>query len=203
MNGTLEAMIEKLERFITPKLSGDEHKRKEDSGEFTYIGLRPSEFIEQLEQFRQIHFQKISSGQRLKFVDVGCGIGSKLILAHNSWLSLVGIEIEPSYVEVARKLVPFADIRCQDAMSVDYGEFDVVYFYCPFRDLKKQAALEAHIVNTAKSGAYILANASVDLGLPSAYNKKNDPVKFNRMSELQSPLVDIWNYGYTNIWRKK
>lgn len=195
MNRQLEKMIEKYERFITPQLVGEEYKRKQNSGEFPYISLRPQDFIEQY----MLVMGKVINGsygtsRRVKFVDVGCGIGSKLILANDLSLGvdLVGIEIETSYAEVARKLVPSADIRCQDAMTVDYSEFDVIYFYCPFRDLKKERALEEHIVNTAKSGAYILANAGVSL-LPY-------PV------HLYSSLEYVWDNNvncWSSIWRKK
>lgn len=105
------------------------------------------------------------------FIDVGCGIGSKVVLANALSFRAHGIEITRRYVTIARKVVAKGQMGCVythginepqiiqgNAFKHNYKPYDVIYFYCPMVDWQKQRVLEEHIVKTAKSGAYIIAN---------------------------------------------
>ena len=151
--------------------------RVRKSGEFAYIPLNLAAFEAQIQQVRGF----ISVGKGLKdgyddphpdfsFIDVGCGIGSKVFLAREfvGYRGRAdGIERHKPYVRVARRLLKYSGcssgsndgkIICGNAITADFSKWDVIYFYCPIADVAKQQQLEKRIITTAKPGAYILAN---------------------------------------------
>ena len=146
-----------LDNALTPELNKKQSTKKTNKGEYPYIALPLSRFEEQM--------NAIPSNEGFlgrTFVDVGCGIGTKLLIASRCGYGykVVGIECCKPYVDVARKLVSEATIMHRDALYVDYAPFDVIYFYRPLRDSKVQRKLERRILNTAKVGAYIIANGA-------------------------------------------
>lgn len=160
----LEYLIHTLEDTLADDDRSAKNKRCE-SGEYNYIPLPPYAFVQQLEAV-STYFKDTTP----LFVDVGCGIGSKLILAANilrcDGRQVFGIEIDRRYVEVARKLMlndwnlrkDFPTIIQGDALKQDYSEYDIIYFYCPLSDPRKQMKLEQLILTTSKVGTFIIAN---------------------------------------------
>lgn len=157
-----ETMLQVLPTEVTEK--------KRAVGEFDYIPFNNDMFLEQLDATKSMIYGGRERPQaRLHFVDVGCGVGSKVILAQDYFSRCSGIEITPTYAEVATTLLA-ACMRSRytgavqggiiegDARTIDYRLFDVIYFYCPMADSDKQFVLEEQIVKTAKVGAYIIAN---------------------------------------------
>lgn len=146
-----------------------ETKRK--AGQYEYIPLPENQFLDQLHKVKLLLRKKVPT-----FIDVGCGIGSKVFLAQGVLGSCCcGIEITKSYVKVAReltkqtsqeyhfgKVVPELDdeqrIIHGDALAHSYAPYNVIYFFCPLTDHLLQRELEERIVATAKRGAFILAN---------------------------------------------
>lgn len=105
------------------------------------------------------------------FLDVGCGIGNVMSLAKYYGFSPFGIEFDPKLV--SRALFPkLSTINPQkqscgiyeiDALKFEhYGEFDVIYFYCPIKDSELESQLERKIEDDMKVGAYYLTNLKVD-----------------------------------------
>ena len=70
------------------------------------------------------------------FLDVGCGPGSKMLLARHFYgLNVCGIEIDPDMATAAALV---GGIRTDDALRVPdglYGNFDLIWLYRPFRDI--------------------------------------------------------------------
>jgi trans-aconitate methyltransferase len=91
-----------------------------------------------------------------KFLDVGCGIGTKMLLADAFFgLSTQGIERSPEMVKEARQhgLV----VTEADALGWDgYGNYDVVFFNRPFFGKELQARLEAQVWADMKPGAVVI-----------------------------------------------
>lgn len=107
------------------------------------------------------------SGHKPTFVDVGCGIGVKLLLAREFLYSskIIGIEIHPKYSTVAERLITCPRIRDTnttiieaDAIKHNYKPYDIIYFYRPLSIEAKQIALETQILKTARPGTLITAN---------------------------------------------
>lgn len=156
MDNKHEHYITTLERFITPQI---DKALKDKSGEYGYISLHYDSFMKQMEVMKGC----VEHDKKVEFVDVGCGIGSKLAYIKNIGygypsFNLHGIEITPEYAEVAKKLVPTANIIIGNALEQDYSKYDVIYFYCPLRDHKLETQLEKRIITTSKPGAIIMAN---------------------------------------------
>lgn len=101
------------------------------------------------------------------FLDVGAGTGSKLILAHQLFfpseqIGLFQIDQKVEGIEVDKQLAKIAKatgfkIYEQDALTFKkYGEYDVVYFYRPFLNQKKQQQLEDTIYSQIKKGSIVI-----------------------------------------------
>lgn len=126
------------------------------------------------------------------FVDAGCGVGHKVFLAEILGFSkVVGIDIEPEYLSAAKRTIKqFCENKYdeerisktikfikQDILETNYSNFDVIYFYVPFRNHDKEVEFEKRIIETAKSGAIIvgMSNHCLDLAtrnklIKHAYN---------------------------------
>lgn len=71
-----------------------------------------------------------ASGSR--YLEVGCGIGTKMIIAQAAGLEVHGIESREQYVATARHLCPEATIEIADARHYgNYRAFDIVFCYRP------------------------------------------------------------------------
>lgn len=89
-----------------------------------------------------------------EFLDVGCGVGNKLRVAHRLGWEVWGIDNWVPYVEVARREVPYAKVKRADAFEFDeYGRFDCVYLYKPCQDNDEEQALEDYISGQMRPGA--------------------------------------------------
>lgn len=170
---SIDALLRAYESFITGDTARFE-AAKIKVGQYRYIPLDQNTFHQQLQEVIKLFPYIRDWDKNPKFIDVGCGIGSKVFLAQQRGFTAYGIEITPKYVEIARKLVA---IRCStglllehgdekaaarifqgDAIEHSYKDYDVIYFYCPLSDHKLEAKLEARIRDTAKSGAFVIAN---------------------------------------------
>jgi SAM-dependent methyltransferase len=87
----------------------------------------------------KLAFQAIPDGAlRFPFIDVGCGKGRALILAHEAGFKrLVGVDFSKELLETAKKNINTckvtADLHCCDAEAFRFPQEPcVVYFYNPF-----------------------------------------------------------------------
>lgn len=98
-----------------------------------------------------------------EFLDVGCGPGTKMLLAkHFFGLEPCGIEID---VEMADAASVIGGVRMGDALTVPegiYENFDLIWMYRIFRDRELEEKLEARIMDEMKPGA-ILAGAEWEI----------------------------------------
>lgn len=133
---------------------------------YGYTPLPMREFCAGLEALKQYVTETTYCFPELAFLDVGCGIGTKLLAAQFHGFRVSGIEVVPAYADVARRLVPEANIAVTDAFDfTNYADFDVVYAYHPCQDKTLEKRLEEHIVSHMKPGAFIfLAGERVTCG---------------------------------------
>jgi hypothetical protein len=99
----------------------------------------------------------------LKFIEAGCGIGTKLYLASVHYgLDAVGYDISHDYLEKAKRLN--VDARYMDfrAESPPWNEYDIVYVARPFKEDPVEVAFENSVRDGMSPGAvYISAYTSV------------------------------------------
>lgn len=91
------------------------------------------------------------------FLDAGCGIGTKCWMAqHEFAFTAHGIDCCAEYVEQALDLGVLADV-CDIMDFENYGAYDVVFFYKPFRDDDRETAWELMLHEAMKPGAVLVA----------------------------------------------
>lgn len=97
-----------------------------------------------------------------RFLDVGCGIGTKLLFMHYLGWQVAGIERHPPYAHAARLLVPEAEVTPLDAFDVESFDADIVYAYRPCIADDLQERLEDHIIRRMPPGSVLLLPARPD-----------------------------------------
>lgn len=173
-NMILAASLTELGKGRLPTLTAGD-------GAYGYIPIDLNQFLDIMFRLKAIlaedpDYQHSEKPHRpCSFVEVGCGPGRNLhVLGATDCFTLEkisGFDIEPEFVEMGRRYFDLGeDIFVQDALTFDYGGYDIIYFYRPFHDDALQKKFERQVVKTAKSGAYILAQ------LDSAMDKSRSVV---------------------------
>lgn len=93
---------------------------------------------------------ELTDGRR--FLDVGCGVGRNMALAHSLGWEVAGIDRVAHYVDAARELLPEAVVMCQDAFAVPRFAADVVYMYRPARADDLEDSMETHVLERVTPG---------------------------------------------------
>jgi SAM-dependent methyltransferase len=109
-------------------------------------------------------------GSVRRFLDVGCGTGNVMLVAEALGFIPSGIEYNPALVLRAPypRFETYAagngrGIYQQDAFQFGhYGDFDVVYLFCPVKNDSLEVRLENLIESQLKQGAFYIANTKKD-----------------------------------------
>jgi SAM-dependent methyltransferase len=148
-----------LHRVVNPNTQSDLAK---DAGCYADIPLSCQEFLAHCHAaFRVALAQK--RPRPLRFLDVGCGGGIKVLLAAEIFDNSHGFDLDPAYVEAAEAMLsqldaPHCEVSQGDALRFeDYGAYDVIYFYQPMSDDTQLEVLEARIVEHARPGTILIA----------------------------------------------
>ena len=134
----------------------------QEQGCFPDIALPNSKFHEHLHAAYRV---LLGRGQTdsVRFLDVGCGGGLKVLCALRYFKNADGLDYQQSYVETAQHLLEGANATTSKAFQADaltfdgYGEYDVIYFYRPLRDIAKIVEMEQRIVDQARPGTILIA----------------------------------------------
>ena len=141
-------------------------------GGYKCIHLGVEDFISQV-QFVIKELQLTTPAQiaNLRFIDVGCGVGQKVFLAHCFGFNAFGLELRKELIDTGEHLFGSMSVSKRyyhergeffiqgNALTYpDYSRFDIIYFYCPLADDKLEIELEKKIIADAHSGAIVLAN---------------------------------------------
>ncbi len=90
-----------------------------------------------------------------RFLDVGCGIGTKLVLMSAYGWNVAGIDRYEPYLEVAAELCPEADLRLADLRDVESFDADLVYMYRPGVSEQHAREFETHVIERLTSGTVL------------------------------------------------
>jgi SAM-dependent methyltransferase len=99
----------------------------------------------------------------LRFLDIGCGGGVKLLLAAEIFDAVAGLEFDPGYVACARKMLASLGADASLVMQGDardfgdYADYDVLYFYQPMASTAGLLELERRVTQTARPGTVLMA----------------------------------------------
>lgn len=147
----------RMHRHLCPATEADPIR---DNGQFADIPLPMAEFLRQLMLTRRIG---VAQGKAaLRFLDVGCGTGLKVMMAAEVLGHADGLEYQPDLARVAGRMLRRAGVASRvmagDALGFDgYGRYDVIYFYRPIHQPDQMAMLEARIAAQAQAGALLIA----------------------------------------------
>jgi len=135
---------------------GDPH-----SPTLPWMPFQPADFL-------AIMFDAVAEVTGRKFLDVGCGPGTKMMLAsHFYGMRADGIEIDAPMADAAARYGPVMNMSALDVPKGYYSEFDVIWLYRPFRDPALEAALEERILAEMKPGS-VLAGGAWETDMPGS-----------------------------------
>ena len=134
-------MIQKLLEIIKFILNGDNDERED--GSYKYVPYNMDGFI------------KLLPSNKKLFLDVGCGIGDKVLMATEMGYEAHGIEKDEQLFKIADRYV--YNIKNIDAFEFeDYNKFDVIYMYRPYKDENKLKQLSNLIKSKMKPEAIFI-----------------------------------------------
>lgn len=154
---------------ICRNLDRDWQKRSANPDEERYTPWMPfelSEFIRMLAEALPEALDDTLAGD--KFLDIGCGPGSKMLAAREIFgLDVHGIEISAEMAAAARTMG--LDVDTADALAfAGYGDYGIIWFNRPFRDPVQQAELEAVVWEQMAPGAVVMC-ANLEDRPPSSW----------------------------------
>lgn len=107
-------------------------------------------------QFLVLLVEAMAEAPGDRFLEVGCGPGTKMLLARELFgLDVHGFDRVPEYVDAAQE--HSLDVFLQDALTYrDYGKFDIVFLNRPCRDAVLERELERKVWQQMRRGAVLL-----------------------------------------------
>ncbi len=155
--GAADAAFRRLHRILNPL---EQDAAAAEAGAYGDIGLPQSRFVALAHAAYRVGLAQ--ERKTMDFLDVGCGMGLKLLTAAGFFDGVAGIELDPGYAERARDFLGAAALPKWTVVQGDarafgsYGEFDVVYMFRPLEAQAAMAELEAHIVGGLAPGALVI-----------------------------------------------
>lgn len=149
-----------LHEYINPRDAQDEAAR--DAGYFSDIPLPTSTFIEDCHAAMRVCLAQERRAP-MRFLDIGCGGGVKVLLASQFFAHAHGLEVDPGYYASASALLSRVgrgrcDAMLGNALTFDgYGDYDVLYFYQPIKSESLLQELERIIADRAFAGTVLIA----------------------------------------------
>ena len=155
-----EKVIRSLEDFILTEHQLDsvgnlrfEHQGKEELG-YPYLRASNRSLVSAIVAIKAI---MKPAGDELRFLEVGCGLGTKTELARLSGMQAFGIDLLPEYVELAQKIYPDCKFDHANALHFQYESYDIVYYHVPFFDDHLIRQLEERVLSQVRRGAMMIA----------------------------------------------
>lgn len=145
---------------------------KANDAYYNNISLGYSRFMVGLNAALDLIEQRRGKLKKLKFLDVGCGLGTKMLLAKNHGLIPYGIDTNPKYLEVVREM----EMECEmaDALTFEkYADFDLIYWYIPIRDRPLMEQLEDRICAEANENAVLFPGSRMLFGARHGWTEVN------------------------------
>jgi len=106
------------------------------------------------------------------FLDAGCGIGTKLILAESMGFPAIGLEIDQKMIRRAKRQYGIRSLKVskgrifrsartpvivnQDVLKHHYDHYGVIFFYCPFRNDELESEFEQRVYEQMLPGSYVI-----------------------------------------------
>lgn len=130
------------------------------SREYPFVPMDTRQVFEQLSLVAAyLRHEKGREPADCSFLDIGCGIGNILVIAEQFEFDVFGFEKDEHPVKVAKRFIGEDRVTQEDIWSyTGYGNFDVVYYFCPFSDGETQRRFEEMVEEKMRPGAILIAN---------------------------------------------
>jgi SAM-dependent methyltransferase len=125
------------------------------AGHFSHIPAGYEPFFEGLELAKdELLRQYPDRPAGPTFLDVGCGLGTKLHAAARVGFRPFGIDVNPRYVDIALQMGEQAAVA-DGRTFPHYADYDVVYWYTPMHQTEPMNDLERAIVAGVRPGCVL------------------------------------------------
>ena len=154
-------LVELNERSMMPKVAEGHNEKEKKDDHYIYIPFSSSAFCKLMDYSRRF--------KKKHFLDIGCGAGPKILLAHyfGNFERQSGIEYNESLVNLSKrvlKLKPYPEasymenrrVHLRDGLEYDYSGYDYIYMYQPMAKRSSMKALYKQVLSTAPIGAIIV-----------------------------------------------
>ena len=153
-----DAAFDRLHRILNPL---EQDPEAAVLGAYADIGLPQSKFMALV---HAAHRVCLAQGRdEMRFLDVGCGMGLKLVSAAEAFDAVAGIELDAGYAARARDFVAVADLAKSQVVEADarhfehYSHFNIIYLFRPLEDAVAMAGLERYIAESVDAGTLFMA----------------------------------------------
>ena len=157
----LEQVLRQLEDFILDEhdLYGVsaprfDHRGKSESG-YPYIRLENEAF-----EMALLECSQLISPQDgvIRFLEVGCGLGTKCEIARLHGMQSSGFDINRGYVDLAGKVFFECTFAQANAFEFDYSDYDLIYYHVLFFDDAMLFDLELRILSQLPVGGVLFVS---------------------------------------------
>lgn len=139
------------------------HGPRHDPVANPWMPYQPADFIGILWECMPelAHHGEIADGAGFppRFLDVGCGPGTKMDIAATLFgFEVYGIEIDRQMAAEAKKRFGVKAVRAEDALTLngsDYSAFELIWLYRPLRDPAREMLLERHVIEHMSAGSIL------------------------------------------------
>lgn len=155
-----DALLDRLHAMITPPAQDAAAVEAGCRGDEP---LPMSRFVALAHAAFRAHLARRLERRPIRFLDVGCGAGLKLLCAERFFGSCHGIEVDPGVAQAARGLLAAAGAGQCEVLEGDardfasYDWFDVIHIHEPMSEPAATADLERHVASGMASGALLIA----------------------------------------------
>lgn len=108
----------------------------------------------------------IAAADARTFLDIGCGIGTKLAYMYALGFAVRGVDHHQPYLDAARKMIHEAELEHADVRELDAIDEAIVYMYRPAVADELEDELEAHVARVLRDGAVLFLPARPDAKPP-------------------------------------
>ena len=120
----------------------------------------------------------------IKFLDVGSGIGDKLLIAKEVFgLNVTGLEIDEQLIDLSQLLLRQAAIKPIHIDAFDFrnwSDFDIIYYYRPIAPEDVMITLEHLIESQMKDNSILISINKLDRQLDSTFTNLSNDVWIRR-----------------------
>jgi SAM-dependent methyltransferase len=150
--------VQIMEMFYRLEMAvGNAHAGAVRSGDWNYIPLSHLRFYHALKETVEG-----KDAATLRFLELGCGLGTKLHIAH-AWVGIgnvTGIEIVPAFAEIARSMLGDAAtiLEVNVREFTNFHDYDIIYSFDSYNPLLPEDLMEwmDRVKTAMKPGAVLL-----------------------------------------------